>query len=132
MAGRKTKYTPETVEKLVTAVKLGATYDLACGYAGIDEATFYRWMKDKREFCDTIKAAEGAGAVIWLGKIEKAASDGNWQAAAWKLERRHPEKYGRTVQNVDVTTKGQALKAFIGFTPDEWQEQADGDEKPNT
>lgn len=105
-AGRKTKYTPETVEKLVTAVKLGATYDLACGYAGISEDTFYRWMNTKPEFSDTIKGAEGAGAIIWLGKIEKAASEGNWQAAAWKLERRYPEKFGRSVidqRNIDLS-----------------------------
>ncbi len=33
----------------------------------------------------------------WLAKIEKAASDGAWQAAAWKLERRYPHVYGRVV-----------------------------------
>jgi hypothetical protein len=33
-----------------------------------------------------------------LAKIEKAASDNNWAAAAWKLERRYPDVYGRTVQ----------------------------------
>lgn len=97
MTGRKTKYTPETVEKLVLAIKLGAPYILACAYAGIDDATFYRWMNEKREFYDTIKGAEGAGVMQWLGKIEKAASDGNWQAAAWKLERRYPELFGRSV-----------------------------------
>ncbi len=27
--------------------------------------------------------------------IDKAAADGKWQAAAWKLERRYPSQYGR-------------------------------------
>jgi transposase len=106
MAGRKSKYTSETVEKITQAIRLGATYELAASYAGIDHSTFFRWMNDKSDFRDAVKAAEGAGAMQWLAKIEKAASDGNWQAAAWKLERRYPERYGRTVvdnRNYDLS-----------------------------
>ena len=29
--------------------------------------------------------------------VKKSDSDGTWQAAAWKLERRHPQDYGRTI-----------------------------------
>lgn len=32
---------------------------------------------------------------VALGVIAKAASSGNWQAAAWLLERRFPQNYGR-------------------------------------
>lgn len=93
--GRRSKYTLETVKKITDAIKLGATYELACGYAGIHYDTFNEWRKKKSEFSDALKAAEGIAAVGWLAKIEKAASDGNWAAAAWKLERRYPEEYGR-------------------------------------
>jgi transposase len=120
MAGRKTKYTPETVKRLTDAIALGATDKLACAYAGIDESTFYAWLKAKTEFSDAIKEAEGKGAITWLAKIEKAATDGNWQAAAWKLERRYPQMYGRTI---DVTSKGDKVKAYIGFSPDEWDKE---------
>lgn len=95
---RKTKYTPETVTKLIKALTIGATHELACGFAGVAPSTFYEWMQAKPEFAEQVKAAEGAGAVGWLLKIEAAANDGNWQAAAWKLERRYPRQYGRTVQ----------------------------------
>lgn len=95
MAGRRTKYTPETVDKLTQAIRLGATYQLACNYAGIGVSTFHDWLNAKPEFSQAIKEAEGKAAVLWLGKIEQAASDGNWQAAAWKLERRYPDMYGR-------------------------------------
>ena len=95
---RKSKYTPETVAKIIEAIKMGATYELAAGYAGIHYDTFNEWMKHKAEFSEQVKSAEGVGAMIWLAKIERAASDGNWQAAAWKLERRYPHMYGKTVQ----------------------------------
>ena len=101
MAGRRSKYTPETVDKITQAIRLGATYKLACDYAGISEETFNQWRNNKPEFSDAIKEAEGKGAVLWLGKIEQAASDGNWQAAAWKLERRYPAMYGR--QRLELT-----------------------------
>ena len=52
------------------------------------------------DFYDAITRAEGAASVQWLAKIEKAASDGNWQAAAWKLERRFPHEYGRRVHEL--------------------------------
>lgn len=97
---RNTKYTPETVKRIVDAIRLGATHELACHYGGIDHATFYRWIQRYSEFSDAIKEAEGAGAIGWLAKIEKAANDGNWQAAAWKLERRYPRQYGRMVHEL--------------------------------
>lgn len=100
MAGRRTKYSPEVVKRLTDAIRLGATYELACHYAGIGTTQFYEWQKRKPEFADAIKEAEGGAAVGWLARIEQAAKDGTWQAAAWKLERRYPEQYGRQVVDV--------------------------------
>jgi hypothetical protein len=57
----------------------------------------------KKEFVERIREAEGRAVIGWLAKIEKAATDGNWQAAAWKLERRYPENYGR--QRLELTGK---------------------------
>lgn len=112
--GRKTKYTPETVGKIVQAIKLGATYKLACGYAGISHDTFYTWMSTKPEFSETIKEAEGAGAVELLARIKKEAAEGTWQAAAWILERRHPEDYGRQRYDVSHTFDWQKELTDLG------------------
>lgn len=101
---RRSKYTPETVDKLCQAIELGATYKLACQYAGVNFDTFNEWRKNKAEFSDRINAAEGKGATKWLAKIEAAAAD-HWQAAAWKLERRYPKDYGRTVVENQITGK---------------------------
>ncbi len=97
--GRKSKFTPETEQKLVQAIQMGATYELAAQYGGISYETFRVWLSEKPAFSEAIKEAEGRAVVGWLAKIEKAANDGSWQAAAWKLERRYPATYGRTVQD---------------------------------
>lgn len=95
MANRSHKRTPEVAKKLLDAIRVGSTFRLACSYAGIDHATFYRWLEKDATLATAVKEAEGAAVVGWLAKIEKAASEGNWQAAAWKLERRYPEDFGR-------------------------------------
>jgi transposase len=101
--GRKPKVTPEVTKKIINAILMGATYELAAGYAGIGTTTFYKEKANNAEFAEAIKAAEGAAAVGWLAKIEQAANDGTWQAAAWKLERRYPQEYGRTVVSTEQT-----------------------------
>lgn len=93
----KGKYTDETIQRVVEAIEHGATYELASHYAGITYETFRTWLKDKTAFSDRVKAAEGVAAMKWLTLIDLAAVD-NWQAAAWKLERRYPSMYGRQVQ----------------------------------
>lgn len=112
MAGRKTKYTPDTVKRLTDAITLGATFGHACKYAGISEDTFARWRKQYADFAEAIEAAEGKGILQWLAKIEAAANNGSWQAAAWKLERRYPQLYGKTVteQSGEITVVVKRVK----------------------
>jgi hypothetical protein len=97
------KLTPDVQRRICDAIGIGATYDLAAKYGGVAYETFRRWRESNRAFCAAIESAEARAAVGWLAKIEQAASDGTWQAAAWKLERRYPQLYGRTVQQVEAT-----------------------------
>lgn len=113
---RPTKLTFETTEKLCEAIRLGSTYELACNFAGVSYNRFNEWRKAGKaakngkfkEFYNAIKKAEGDATNKWLGHIEDAAQDGNWQAAAWKLERRYPDDYGKRIkqqvqsQNVEI------------------------------
>lgn len=94
--GRRTKLTPDIVQKLVEAISIGCTYEQACDYAGIAASTFYAWMSNGRngkegfiEFLETIKKANAKSVVANLAVVQRAARDGQWQAAAFILERRH-------------------------------------------
>ena len=95
------KLTPDVQKRICDAIAIGATYDLAAKYGGVTYETLNQWRKTKPQFSEAVKEAEGRAAVGWLAKIEQAANQGHWQAAAWKLERRYPQEYGRTVQNVE-------------------------------
>ena len=45
MAGRKTKLTPEVQEIIVDGINAGLTFGLTCARAGVNPATFYRWLE---------------------------------------------------------------------------------------
>lgn len=128
---------------------MGATYELAAQYGGISYVTFNTWQKrgqkelerveaagkgaaireKERLFVDFYRAtkkAEAEAAIMWLALIEKAANEGTWQAAAWKLERRYPHRYGKTVTEHHGSGPGQAIPiTFIAVPPKpEKQERA--------
>jgi hypothetical protein len=113
---RPTKLTPGTTKKLCEAIRLGAPYEHACNYAGVSYDSFNNWRNLGQvategkyfQFFNAIKKAEGDATKKWLKVIEDAADDGNWPAAAWKLERRYPDQFGKRIQqkiesqNVDI------------------------------
>ena len=89
--------------RLRDALAAGNTYNNACAMAGVGRTTFYRWMDESqtapeghplREFRDSIKRACAIAENRHVMIIQKAAAQ-HWQAAAWWLERRHPQHYGR-------------------------------------
>ena len=53
--------------------------------------------------------------------IEQAAKDGTWQAAAWKLERRYPQEYGKTVQEHQGKDGGpiQVREVVVNMPPED-------------
>lgn len=104
MAGRKLKLTPELIDQVVTAIRLGNYAQTACELVGIGTTTYYRWLETAeksgspaiyREFRDALKQAEAEAEVRTVARIMRAAEDGTWQASAWYLERKHPEKWGK-------------------------------------
>jgi len=131
------------IEKLEQAILIGATYELAAMYAGISDKTFQTW-RDKSETAaegtplaelrDRLRHAEGIAAISWLAKIEKVANEGDWKAAAWKLERRYPETYGRTFNKVALTdvTGEQSWEPTVIYLPskapsaEQWAEDVKG------
>lgn len=102
--GRPSKLTPEVRERLLDAIRSGVTYEVACSHAGIAYSTLRNWVTAaeqgagdpiKLELLDALKKAEADAEVTCIARIREAATGGQWQAAAWLLERRHPERWAR-------------------------------------
>lgn len=62
------------------------------------------------EFVDRVEKARGDTVVRALGVIQKAMPD-SWQAAAWLLERRYPDEFGRR-QRLEHTGAGGGAVEF--------------------
>ena len=95
------KLTPEVTAKISRALRLGAFLETAAGYAGLDRDTLKEWIKlgrgpearqVHREFVEEIDAAMADAEVAMLQRVSDAEE---WQASAWRLERRYPDRWGR-------------------------------------
>lgn len=109
--GRPSKLTPEVQDKVVQAILAGNYQDTAAQYAGIGTTTFYRWMEKGaeddapqmyRDFREAVESANATAEVRDVALITQAAQSGTWQAAAWKLERKFPQRWGR-FQRTEIT-----------------------------
>lgn len=84
-------------------IRGGNYIETAAAYAGISKQTLYNWLRrgarqksgQYREFALAVEQALAEAEMRDLALIEQAARDGKWQAAAWRLERRFPKRWGR-------------------------------------
>ena len=103
MPGRPTKLTPQVQARIVQAIVGGNDITVAAAYAGIGKTTFYEWLERGRkaktgpfaDFADAIQKAQADAETRNVALIAKAAQEGTWTAAAWWLERKYPERWGR-------------------------------------
>lgn len=119
---RTTKLTPEVQDAIVKALLLGNYVETAVAYAGIGKNTFYTWMErglseeteDQlyRDFRDAVEKAKASAEVKDVALIDKA-SQTSWQAAAWKLERKFPHKWGRMVRAEVSGPEGAPIKVEV-------------------
>ena len=123
---RPTKLTPEVHEAIVDGINAGLTFRLSCARAGVTPATFYNWLKKGEvaqsgalmEFFNAVERAKADSALRLISQITLQAP-ADWRAAAFILERRFPDDYGRRAEltgkaggPVQVDTKVQTQHIF--------------------
>ena len=88
--------------RLSQAISVGAYIEDACVFAGISSRQYRRWRELAEQGVEPyaerwveIQKSEAQAIVRNLFNIQNAANSGTWQASAWILERKYPEKYAR-------------------------------------
>jgi hypothetical protein len=102
MSGRPTKLCPEVRDKIVQAIRAGNYIETAAAYAGIAKDTLYAWLRrgaagtepEYSEFAAAVEQALASAETRDVALIGQAAEK-EWQAAAWRLERKFPDRWGR-------------------------------------
>ena len=83
-------------EQVLVFTKLGCSRRLAAEKAGCCHTTIGRAARRDPVFAAELEEAENHVDIASLTRINEAAAENkNWRAAAWILERRHPEEFGR-------------------------------------
>jgi transposase len=86
--------TPKQRQRLIELLEAGLPVTMATAASGIGRTSFYKWMADPK-FAEQVEAAQARAVAPLLDRIRTAADNGQWQAAAWILERRWPGEFGR-------------------------------------
>jgi hypothetical protein len=139
MAGRKSKYTPETVDKIKSTLAAGATIKDTCAYAGITEKTFFEWMSSpsKSEFRELVSYAQGQARVAATLAIKSAikgveqVANTNDTYTETRVNKVTGELYEfrKTKQSRTVTQLAPDWRAAIEYLkrrdPEHWSDRVD-------
>jgi transposase len=114
---RPTALTPEVSRVICVAIRSGHYREVAAKRAGIHRDTLHTWERRGEtgeepyaEFSDAIKKAEAYAEAKLLRMIRKRFE--GWQACAWVLERRFPQRWSGRVRS-HVNDELDALTAKL-------------------
>jgi transposase-like protein len=110
-AGRPSKYQPETVERLLTALADGLTHKQACMAAGIGQSTLADWRERYPDLETRMNEAREVARQKALSAI-RAAGEKDWRAHAEWLKLCFPE-YRKPDTRVEVNTNVQAREVNV-------------------
>jgi hypothetical protein len=116
--GRPPKLNDALIERICLFLRAGSFIETATAASGISKTTFYDWLNAGNEcnaqivkadggrhkftemqrlcmgFSDAVGRAMAEAEIADLMVIRRASLT-DWRAAAWRLERMHPEQWGR-------------------------------------
>lgn len=112
--GRPCKLTPIVQERIIGALWAGNTRHAAAGFAGIAASTLSRWIAQAerarngkfKTFWNLLRVAENVAEMRCVMVIQESMRK-DWRAAAWWLERRRQDEWGKR-ENVDITIHREA------------------------
>lgn len=131
-ARNKPTITAEKIDRVVSYVRAGNYMETAAAASGIGKTALYEWLKRGRKERDRVAKdpklrvrKSEALFVTFSEKMEEAtaqaetrdvlliaqAAKEDWKAAAWRLERKYPGKYGRVARQSGAQTRTERLRA---------------------
>lgn len=128
---RATKLTKEIAAAICAGVRNGDYQDVAAKAQGIGRRTLFDWKERAKsgeqpfaDFVEQLEIAQACAEQRDLALIGRAAET-QWQAAAWRLERMHPERYGKRDKVTVALEVQQELETALDklqatLSPDEY------------
>jgi len=122
--GKYGKLTPDVLEAVVQRIEQGDTREQACASCGVGYTTLWAYLKKNPDFEPRLKQARQLSNSTLNACVVQAAvgrydehgvcvKEGDWKAAAWMLERRDRENYGR--RDPDSLSRAQMVDVMGKF-----------------
>lgn len=94
MAGRPSRYTKRTCDKIIAAIAAGASRASAARAGGIDDSTLYEWMNAHPDFGERVREADD----LVRKRVEEAffgdvTGGKDWRARLAWLQARYPSDW---------------------------------------
>ena len=111
--------------KICGLLALGYSQNMAAEHLGCDSGTITRTAKRDPKFHEQLVEARSDASIEALRLIRHTGSQERyWRAAAWMLERRHPDEYGRRAPNTFTGEQmmkvlDRVLEVFMPAVPPE-------------
>lgn len=121
MAGRgKEKLTKDGIKTALRLCRAGLPDCQIAAVLGVSKETYSRWInhpktENQNQLRQQLKKADAEREAALVTRIMRA-SDDTWQAAAWLLERRYPDRYAKPVRPVEdrsAERDDERIKGYI-------------------
>jgi hypothetical protein len=114
--GRPTKYEPETVERLLTALADGLNIKQACVAAQVSETTLGRWRDEHPELEPQLNEAREQARQEALRRIRQAGERGDWKADVAFLQYSFAADYRQAGTKIDISATATGQQANVVCT----------------
>jgi hypothetical protein len=100
--------------EILAILAVGGSRRTAARYVGCAVSTIQNTACRDAEFGQAIRRAEHQSELAYLKNIQTAAGkEQHWRAAAWALERKNPDEYGRRKPDVLTPEQVRSLLAQL-------------------
>jgi len=120
--GRKTLLNAQLQKRICALLRQGHSIRTVCAAVAIGERTYFQWCERNPQFAQATTCAIGRSKVVLVDKLR--LSD-DWRAAAFLLERRWPDEFGRVAERELPSPESQKQigVTFVLSMPDGSQRQ---------
>lgn len=107
------KKSAQLLDEILQTIRDGQPITRAARLCGVNPDSVHRWRQEDPDFDEAVEEAIEFQIAVLTRKVDQA-SDTDWKAAAWRLERLRPDEFGAK-REVSVTTQSNGIAEVIAM-----------------
>lgn len=105
------KKSQQLLDEILQTIRDGQPITRAARLCGVNPDSVHRWRQEDPDFNEAVEEAIEFQIAVLTRKVDQA-SDTDWKAAAWRLERLRPDEFGAK-REVSVTTQSNGIAEVL-------------------